>query len=85
MIKFGVLCNNACTEQRFCDIYDLQKCLMQTLVDFEQSIIEAAIDQWRDSLRSCMRAGGGHFEHMLQNYCLFVLCGSSEHFMKLSM
>jgi len=41
------------------DIYDLQKCLTQTWVDFEQNVIEAAIDQWRDSLRSCMRAGGG--------------------------
>jgi len=68
-----------------CDIYDLQKCLTQTWVDFEQNVIEAAIDQWRDSLRSCMRVGGGHFENMLRNYCLFVLCGSSEHFMKLSM
>jgi len=67
------------------DIYDLQKCLMQTWIDFEQNVIEAANDQWRDSLRSCVRAGGGHFEHMPRNYCLFVLCGSSEHFMKLSM
>jgi len=25
------------------------------------------------------------FEHILRNYCLFVLCGSSGHFMKLSM
>jgi len=23
------------------------------------------IDQWRDHLRSCVRAGGGHFEYML--------------------
>ena len=53
------------------DICDLQKCLTQTWVDFEKkNIIEAAIDQWRDSLRSYMRAGGGHFEHLLQNYCL---------------
>jgi len=51
-----------------CDIYDLQKCLMQIWVDFEQNIIEAAIDQWRNSLRSCMRACGGHFEHILRNY-----------------
>jgi len=67
------------------DICDLQKRLTQTWVDFEQNIIEAAIDQWRDSLRSYMHAGGGHFEHMLRNHCLFVLCGSSEHFAKLSM
>jgi len=50
---------------KICDICDLQKCLKQTWVDFEQNFIETAIDQWRDSLRSCMCAGGGHFEHML--------------------
>jgi len=61
---------------KICDIYDLQKCLMQTWVDFEQNVIEAATDQWHDSLRSCMHAVGGHFEHMLRNHCLFLLCGS---------
>jgi len=65
--------------------HDLQKYLTQTWVDFEQNVIEAVIDQWRDSLRSYMRADGGHFEHMLRNYYLFVLCGSPEHFVKLSM
>jgi len=33
---------------KICDIYNLQKCLTQTWVDFEQNVIEAAIDQWRD-------------------------------------
>jgi len=37
-------------ETKTCDIYDLQKCLTQTWVDSEQNVIEAAIDQWRDSL-----------------------------------
>jgi len=32
-----------------------------------------------------MHADGGQFEHMLRSYCLFVLCASSEHFVKLSM
>jgi len=58
-------------------------CLTQTWVDSEENAVEAAIDQWRDRLRSRMRAGGGHFEHMLRNYCLFVLCGLSDHFVKL--
>jgi len=72
---------------KICDIYDLQKCLTQTWVDFEQNVIEAAIDQWRDRLRY-MRAGGGHFEYTLRNYCLyclFVLYASSEHLVKLLM
>jgi len=39
------------------------------LVDFEQNVIEAAIDQWHES----MRAGGGHFEHMLQIVYLYYV------------
>jgi len=46
-------------------IDDLRKSLMQTWFDFEQDIINTAIDHWRDRLRSCVHAGGGHFEHVL--------------------
>jgi len=42
-----------------------KKHLMPTWVDFEQNVIEAAVDQWCKRLGSCVRAGGGHFEHML--------------------
>jgi len=54
-------------ETKICDICDLQKCLTQTWVDFEQNVIKAELDQWRDRLRSrvCVFAGGGHFKHML--------------------
>jgi len=39
---------------------------MQTWFDFDQDIIDAAIEQWRDHLRlcACVRADGEHFEHM---------------------
>jgi len=72
-------------QTKICDICDLQKRFTQTWVDFEQNIIEAAINQWRDHLRSRVHAVDGHFEHMLWNHCSFALCGSSEHFTKLSM
>jgi len=56
-------------ETKICDIHDLQKCLMQTWVDFGKNVIKTAIDQWRNHLRSCMQGGGrhhgGHFEYML--------------------
>jgi len=39
------------------DVDDLRKRLMQTWSDFDQDIIAAATDQWRD------RASGGHFRH----------------------
>jgi len=50
-----------------CDICNLQKRLTQTSIDFEQSIIKATINywQWRARLRSRVRAGGGHFKHMV--------------------
>jgi len=31
----------------------------------QRSIVGEAIEQWRDRLRSCARAKGGHFEHFL--------------------
>jgi len=43
-----------------CDINDLQKRVMQTCFDFDRNIIDVDIDR----LRSCVHAGGGHFEHM---------------------
>jgi len=47
------------------DVYDLQKGLMQTSFDLDQHIIDAILEERHDRLRSCVRAGGGHFEHML--------------------
>ena len=52
-------------ETKISDIDELQKFLMQTWFDSEQNVTGAAIDQWRDHLRSCVSAGGGDFEHML--------------------
>jgi len=33
-----------------------------------QNIIDDAIDEWRKRLRACIRAEGGHFEHLLFNW-----------------
>jgi len=42
-----------------------KKRLLQTWFDFEQDVIDITIDQRCDCLRSCVRVGGGYFEHML--------------------
>jgi len=42
-------------ETKTSDIYDMQKRLTQTWVDFEQNVIEAAVDQLHDRLRSFVR------------------------------
>jgi len=35
--------------------------------DFQQDIIDTAINQWRKRFQACIhvRASGGHFEHLL--------------------
>jgi len=61
----------------------MRKRLMQTWVNFEQDVIDAAIDQWRDRLRSW-----GVLVADTLNTCSEMsvhLHDSSEHFMKLSM
>jgi len=46
--------------------------------DFRQDITDTAIDQWRKRLQACVRANGGHFEHLLwTNSCqkfAFFMC-----------
>ena len=51
-------------ETKFCDISDRQNALCKPCLT-EQNVIEVAIDHWRDRLRSFVRVGGGHFEHMM--------------------
>jgi len=67
-------------ETKIHNIADLRKCLMQTWFDFDQYTIDTAVDHWHDHLRSCVLAGGGHFDDMNVHFY-----GSPEHFMKLSM
>jgi len=51
-------------ETKIHNVDDLRKRLMQTWFDFDQGIIDDAVDQWHDRLRPCVHAGGRHFEHM---------------------
>lgn len=47
------------------DVEHLKKRLMEEWSLFSQSIIDAAVKQWRVRLRACVEAEGGHFEHKL--------------------
>jgi len=74
LLIWGVILQSV-YESKIDDIDDLRKRLMKTCFDFDQKIIDAG-----DHVRSCVHAGGGHFEHM--NVHLY---NSTEHLMKLSM
>jgi len=49
-----------------CDTDELRKHLVATWADFQQSVADDAVDQWRKKdWKQCIRAEGGHFEHLL--------------------
>jgi len=50
------------------NIDDLRKRLMQTWFDFKQDVYR----RYNWPVRSCVRDGGGHFEHMLWSEWLFI-------------
>jgi len=56
----------------------LKECLIAVWSDFSQVITDFAVDQWRKRLKACVRANGGHFEHLLwTNSCkrfAFFMC-----------
>jgi len=52
-------------ESRVHDIDELRQRLLHVWRDLEQSLIDDAVDQWPTRLRACVRANGGHFEHIL--------------------
>lgn len=47
------------------DVDQLKRRLVEVWAQFDQSIIDNAIKQWRQRLRACVRAEGGHFEHTM--------------------
>jgi len=47
------------------NIDELKTHLVNEWAQLDQSIIDAAISQWRRRLSACVHARGAHFEHKL--------------------
>jgi len=52
-------------QQRVRDVDELRRRVIGCWTDMQQMIIDDVIDEWRAKLRACVRARGGHFEHLL--------------------
>ena len=52
-------------EKRANDVDELCQRLLSVWHSIGQNVIEEAIDQWRAPLTACVRAKGGHFEHLM--------------------
>jgi len=58
---------------KIADIDELETRLVNEWAQFDQSIIDAAISQWRRRLSACVRARGAHFEHKFWQFWTQVL------------
>jgi len=47
------------------DVDHVKERLIEEWRRFDQNIIDRAVNQWHDQLRKCVRAKGGHFEHLI--------------------
>jgi len=52
-------------EKRVNDVDELCQRLLSVWHGIKQNVIDEAIDQWRAQIIACVRAKGGHFEHMM--------------------
>ena len=59
-----------CVQERayqkpICDVDQLKQCLVEVWSDVQQTVVNAAIGEWRKRLWVCIRVKGHHFEHLL--------------------
>ena len=47
------------------DVDQLKQRLVEVWSDVQQTVVDAAIGEWRKILRACVCAKGHHFEHLL--------------------
>jgi len=52
-------------EKRVNDVDELCQRLLSVWHSIGQNVIDEAMDQWRARLTACVRAKGGHFEHLM--------------------
>jgi len=52
-------------EKRVNDVDEVCQRLLSVWHSIGQNVIDEAIDQWRVRLTACVRAKGGHFEHLV--------------------
>jgi len=59
----NILWNFVVYRSKISDINKLKTRLIDECVQFDQSIVDATIIQWRRHLNACVCVHGAHFEH----------------------
>jgi len=47
------------------DVDELKRRINSEWAAVSHTVIERAVGKWHQRLRACVRAGGGHFEHIM--------------------
>jgi len=53
-------------QQPISNIDELRERIVAVWETVDQRVIDAATRQWRERLLACVKARGGHFEHLLK-------------------
>ena len=53
-------------QTKISDVDELKRRIISEWAALSHTVIDSAVREWRQRLRTCVRAGGGHFEHMLK-------------------
>jgi len=48
------------------DVDELKRRIISEWAALSHTVIDSAVREWRQRLCTCVRAGGGHFEHTLK-------------------
>jgi len=62
---WGILQERVYDRCQIRDVDHLKEQLIEEWRRFDQNIVDRAVNQWRDRLHNCVRAKGGHFEHLI--------------------
>jgi len=57
-----------CLPLQISDVNKLKTRLIDEWAQFDQSIVDATIIQWRRHLNACARVSGAHFEHKFRQF-----------------
>jgi hypothetical protein len=52
-------------QSRVHSVDELKQRMLDVWHGMQQSVIDSAIDEWRDRLKGCVKVRGGHFEHKM--------------------
>ena len=52
-------------EMQIHNVDELKRRLVDVWSSLQQSVVDAAVSEWRKCLQACVRTKGGHFEHLL--------------------